>query len=155
MDNREKTGKHLKRLAWFLDNSIPLPRTNYKIGVDALIGLIPGIGDGIGAVMSSYILGTAAQMGVPKKILLRMGYNIAVDSVIGLIPFVGDAFDMVWKSNLRNVQLLEAYMDNPREATISSRYFMLALIAVLAFVFILISSVGFLILRWMWQMLSS
>lgn len=61
----------------------------------ALVGLIPGNGDGIGAALSSYIFIVAARMGVPNKVLLRMGYNIAVESIIGLIPLVGDTFDMV------------------------------------------------------------
>ncbi len=150
MNKQNKTGQHLSRLAWFLDNSIPLPGTQYKVGADALIGLIPGIGDGIGTVLSSYILVAAARLGVPKNILLKMGYNIAVESVIGFVPFVGDAFDMVWKANLRNVQLLDDYLDSPGEATASSRCFMTALIGALALIFIVISTIGFLILRWIW-----
>ena len=147
---RRKTGKRLNRLAWFLDNSIPLPGTKYKIGVDAIIGLIPGIGDAIGTVLSSYILGEAARLGVPKKVLLQMAFNVAIESIIGLVPFVGDVFDMAWKANLRNVQLLEGYMDNPQKTTTSSRYFSLALIVVLIAFVIFISIVGFLILRWLW-----
>ncbi len=154
MDKRKRNDRHLNRLAWFLDNSIPLPGTQYKVGADALIGLIPGIGDGIGTLLSSYILVAAARLGVPKKILLKMSYNIAVESVIGLIPFVGDAFDMVWKANLRNVQLLDAYLDNPAETATSSRYFMAALIGTLALILILVATLGFLILRWIWSALT-
>ncbi len=148
--NRQKTGKRLNRLAWFLDNSLPVPGTDYRIGVDAVIGLIPGIGDAVGTVLSSYILGEAARMGVPKKILLRMAYNVAIESIIGMIPFVGDVFDMAWKANLRNVQLIEAYMDNPQRITTSTRYFALALIVALGFFITFISIIGFFILRWCW-----
>lgn len=150
MSKQKITGRHLSRLAWFLDNSIPLPGTQYKVGADAVIGLIPGIGDGIGTVLSSYILVAAARMGVPKKILLRMGFNITLETIIGLIPFVGDAFDMVWKANMRNVQLLDAYQENPGKTTTSSRFFLFGLIAALTFVFLLISVIGFFILRWLW-----
>ena len=150
MDNRKKNGRHLNQLAWFLDNSISLPGTQYKVGADALIGLIPGIGDGIGTLLSSYILVAAARMGVPKKILLQMSYNIAVETIIGLIPFLGDAFDMVWKANMRNVQLLDAYPENPGKTTTSSRFFLFGLIAALTFIFLLISVIGFFILRWLW-----
>lgn len=149
-NNRQKTGKRLHRLAWFLDNSIPVPGTDYRIGVDAVIGLIPGIGDAVGTVLSSYILSEAARMGVPKKVLLRMTYNVAIESIIGMIPFVGDVFDMAWKANLRNVQLIEAYVDNPQRIRTSNRYFALALIVALVIFIIAISIVGFLILRWLW-----
>lgn len=150
MDKRNIKKRHLYKLAWFLDNSVALPGTQYKVGADAIIGLIPGIGDGIGTLLSSYILVAAARMGVPKKILLRMGYNIAVETVIGLIPFIGDAFDVVWKANVRNVQLLEDYLDNPRKTKTTSRFFIVALVAAFTLIFILIASAGFLILRWLW-----
>lgn len=155
MANQKYSRRHLNNLAWFLDNSIPLPGTQYKVGVEALIGLIPGIGDGIGTALSSYILVAAARMGVPKKILLQMGYNIAIESIIGLIPFLGDAFDMVWKANMRNVQLLESYAEDPGKARTSSRLFVFALLAALIFIFILISVLGFFILRWIWLMVTA
>ncbi|MEZ5582560.1 MAG: DUF4112 domain-containing protein [Candidatus Competibacteraceae bacterium] len=87
----------LNRMAWFLDNSIPVPGMGgYRVGADGLIGLIPGIGDAFGAVLSTYILGEAARLGVPKSVLLRMLFNIVIESIIGLIPFAGDIFDMAW-----------------------------------------------------------
>lgn len=149
-NNRQKTGKRLSKLAWFLDNSIPLPGINYRIGVDAIIGLIPGIGDAVGTLLSSYILGEAARFGVPKTILLKMGYNIAIESIVGIIPFFGDIFDMTWKANYRNVQLLETYMDNPHKTTSANRYFIAGLAVALVIFTVVISIVGFSVLRWIW-----
>ena len=148
--NPIKIRKRLNRLACFLDNSIPLPGIDFRIGVDAIIGLIPGIGDAAGTVLSSYILAEAARAGVPKTILLRMGYNIAIESIFGIIPLIGDIFDMTWKANLRNVQLLEAYMDNPHKSATSNRFFMLGLGATLIIFAVVISVIGFAVLRWLW-----
>ncbi|MGB3222899.1 MAG: DUF4112 domain-containing protein [Desulforhopalus sp.] len=150
-NRRHKTGKRLSRLAWFLDNSIPLPGINYRIGVYAIIGLIPGIGDAAGTLLSSYILGEAARLGVPNTILLKMGYKIAIESLIGLIPFIGDVFDMTWKANYRNVQLFETYMENQHKTTSANRYFIVGLVVVLVIFTVLISIIGFSVLRWIWS----
>ena len=145
-----KIKKRLDRLAWFLDNSLPLPGVDYRIGVDAIIGLIPGIGDAVGTVLSSYILGEAARAGAPKTTLLRMGYNIAIESIFGVIPIIGDVFDMTWKANLRNVQLLEAYMDNPHKNASSNRLFIMGLGVALIVFAVVMSVIGFAVLRWLW-----
>lgn len=148
-NNRPKIPKRLSRLAWFLDNSILLPGINYRIGVDAIIGLIPGIGDAAGMLLSSYILGEAARLGAPKTILLQMGYNIAIESLVGIIPFFGDIFDMTWKANYRNVLLLEEYMDKPHKTT-SNRYFIVGLGVALLVVTVIMAAIGFFILHWVW-----
>src|SRR5690606_17510045 len=94
-DNAERI-KRLRALAWLMDNSIPLPG-GFRIGIDALIGLFPGIGDAIGAVISTYIINEARDMGAPRSVLLRMMSNVAIDTVIGAIPFAGDLFDAGFK----------------------------------------------------------
>lgn len=99
---------HLQALARFLDESIRLPG-GYRIGWDGLIGLIPGVGDVAGLLVSSYIVAGAARLGVAKSVLLRMCANVAIETVIGAIPVVGDVFDFVYKANLRNVALLEKH----------------------------------------------
>jgi hypothetical protein len=106
----------LEGLAWLLDSSIPIPGTRMRIGLDALLGLIPVVGDLIGMALSSFILIQAARMGVPRVTLLRMGFNVTLEAVVGLIPFAGDAFDMAWKSNKRNVDLLRAHVRDPGRA---------------------------------------
>ena len=108
-------------LARLLDDLIRIPGTNIGIGLDPIIGLIPGVGDVIGGLMSSYILMVAAQEGVPSSVLTRMLGNIALDSLVGIVPVVGDLFDVSVKSNRRNVDLLERYLAAPGETKAASR----------------------------------
>src|SRR5688500_15915374 len=84
--------RRLQALAWLLDNSIPLPG-GFRIGVDALLGLIPGIGDAMGALISAYIVNEARSMGASRSVLLRMMGNVLIETAIGSIPFAGDVFD--------------------------------------------------------------
>ena len=84
--------ERLNFLAWLLDSSIPIPGTRFTIGLDALIGLFPFIGDLLGVAASSYILAEANRMGVGKAILARMAFNVAIEGVIGIVPIFGDLF---------------------------------------------------------------
>ena len=104
----------LKRLAWLLDSAIPLPG-GYRIGLDGLIGLVPGLGDVIAALLSSYIVVEAARLRVPASVLLRMGLNVALELIIGAVPVAGDLFDFAFKANERNVRLLEASLGPPEQ----------------------------------------
>lgn len=108
--------KQLERWAWLLDNSIRIPGTSIKMGLDSLIGLIPGIGDITGGAFSSYILLQAVSTGVAPVIIARMALNIVLDTLIGMIPLVGDIFDIAFKANLRNIELMTSYYNSPREA---------------------------------------
>jgi uncharacterized protein DUF4112 len=108
-------------IARLLDDLIRVPGTNIGIGLDPIIGLIPGLGDMIGGAMSSYILFVAAQEGAPTSVLARMLGNIALDSLIGVVPVLGDLFDVGVKSNRRNVDLLERYLGAPKETKAASR----------------------------------
>src|SRR6478672_10150273 len=108
-------------LARLLDDLIRIPGTNIGIGLDPIIGLIPGVGDVIGGLMSSYILMVAAQEGVPSSVLTRMLGNIALDSLVGVVPVIGDLFDVSVKSNRRNVDLLERYLAAPGKTKAASR----------------------------------
>ena len=108
-------------LARLLDDLIRIPGTNIGIGIDPLIGLIPGLGDVIGGAMSSYILLVASQEGAPTSVLVRMLGNIALDSLVGIVPVVGDLFDVGVKANRRNVDLLERHLGSPRETKAASR----------------------------------
>ncbi|HVQ36564.1 MAG TPA: DUF4112 domain-containing protein [Pyrinomonadaceae bacterium] len=101
-----KVDESLERLSWLLDDLIRIPGLNWRFGLDALVGLIPGFGDTATSLASFYILVSAVRYGVPKVTLLRMGMNIGLDYVVGSLPFVGDLFDVFWKSNQRNVALL-------------------------------------------------
>lgn len=98
--------ERLRRLAWLLDSSIPVPGTRWTVGIDALIGLVPVLGDVAGMLLSSYILLQAVRLGAPKRVLARMALNIAVEGLVGSIPLLGDLFDAGFKANQRNIRLL-------------------------------------------------
>jgi len=101
-----KVDESLERLSWLMDDLIKIPGLNWRLGLDALVGLIPGFGDAATSLVSFYILASAVRYRVPKITLLRMGLNLGIDYVVGSLPLVGDLFDAWWKSNQRNVTLL-------------------------------------------------
>lgn len=111
-EQRRAVLKQVNQLAWLLDNSIEIPLVNYRIGLDAVIGLIPGIGDIAGLLVSSVIVLQAFRLGAPRSVLLQMLVNIGIESLIGVIPFVGDFFDATFKANVRNVRLLNETLNN-------------------------------------------
>jgi len=121
----------LRTLAYWLDAGIPVPGTSFRFGLDPIIGLIPGFGDAVGAVLSGGILIEAAMMGVSRATMLRMALNIAIDSLVGSVPVVGDLFDFVWKSNLKNMALLDRALENPRAGARADRLFLTFLLIVL------------------------
>lgn len=103
----------LERLEWLaniMDTAIVLPG-NIRIGADAVIGLLPGIGDFVTTGLSLWIVKEAHRLGVPKHILTRMVGNVAVDAFTGVVPILGDAFDMFWRANRRNVKLLRDHFE--------------------------------------------
>lgn len=143
----------LNALAWLLDNSIRLPG-GFRIGLEALLGLVPFLGDAAGVLMSGYIVREAARIGVPRTVLTRMVMNVVVDGLLGMFPLLGDIFDAAYKANLRNVQLLNAYFDNPVKAARSSRLYVGILATVLIAFVLLMSVLWALLMRWMWNALS-
>ena len=100
----------LRQLSENLDESFTIPGTNIKFGIDALIGLVPGGGDLIGGLFSLYILRTAIKMKLPKSAILSIMFNIILDTTIGIVPVVGDIFDIFWKSNKRNMRIMEKHL---------------------------------------------
>ena len=96
----------LETLSHYLDDWIKIPVVGWRFGLDALIGLVPNVGDMATSVLSFYILVAGVRYGVPKITLLRMAFNIGLDYVVGAIPFIGDAFDFFWKSNKKNMDLI-------------------------------------------------
>ena len=99
----------LRRVAELLDSAFVLPGTTYRIGLDPIIGLVPWVGDLVSPLFTVVLLWQARDVRVPKVVLTRMILNAAVDGIIGAIPFAGDLFDFGWKSNLRNMALLERH----------------------------------------------
>jgi hypothetical protein len=102
--------RRVRALARLLDNAITVPGTNWKIGLDPIIGLIPGVGDMVGAVLSGYIVLEAVRAEVPTFTLARMLVNVGIDTLVGSVPALGDVFDAAWKSNSMNVALLERHL---------------------------------------------
>lgn len=96
----------LEDLSRYLDGLFRVPGTGWRFGLDALIGLIPNVGDTLTFLPSIYILFAGVRYGVPKITLLRMAFNIGLDYVVGMIPVIGDAFDFVWRSNKQNMDLI-------------------------------------------------
>jgi len=96
-------------IAWLLDDLIPIPGTKLRIGLDPIIGLIPGFGDGSTAVVSSMILLHGLRAGVPRIVLVRMALNVLVNALVGAIPGAGDVFSAFFKSNRRNYELLQSH----------------------------------------------
>ncbi len=121
----------VRRLAWLMDNSIPLPG-GFRIGVDGLIGLIPGIGDAIGAVASGYIIAAAARAGAPASLLMRMTLNVLLETLVGLVPLLGDLFDFAFKANVRNVALIDRHLRAPRRAQRADRLVVFGALAAVA-----------------------
>ena len=109
---REKleTLKQLRSLTHTLDNAFEIPGVGYRIGWDAIIGLIPGIGDAIMLVPSGYIVYQAYRLGAPRSTLTRMVINLGLETLVGSVPLIGDLFDATWKSNARNLYLLEQHL---------------------------------------------
>jgi hypothetical protein len=98
----------MRFLSRLLDNSIPLPG-GYRIGLDPIIGLVPGAGDLVASAFSIWIMYDAARLGVQKRHLLRMAMNIIIETVAGSVPLIGDLFDAVWKANAKNMQIVELH----------------------------------------------
>ncbi len=111
---RAATIAKLRGLAWMLDTSIPLPlpfAKNFRIGLNPLMGLIPGLGDVMGAILSGIILREAWRLGAPFGPMLRMTWNVLLELFVGAIPFLGDIFDAAYKANVRNLRIMGIWKD--------------------------------------------
>ena len=104
----------LRQLSENLDESFTIPGTNIKFGMDALLGLVPGGGDLVSGIFSLYMLRAAVKMKLPKRAIFSMLVNILLDTTIGIIPVAGDIFDIFWKSNKRNLKIIEKHLANKR-----------------------------------------
>jgi hypothetical protein len=133
---RDRDVPDLSRLiAWLLDDLIRVPGTNFRIGLDPIIGLIPGLGDGSTTMVSSVVLLHGLRAGVPRVVLVRMALNVLINAIVGAIPGVGDLFSAFFKSNRRNVELLERHAGSAkRVSTTGDWIFIGTLIGVLLLV---------------------
>jgi hypothetical protein len=108
---RRQRVERLDRLARLLDTAVVVPGTNIRFGADAIIGLVPGIGDTITTALSAWIVYEAHKLGVPRRLLARMIANVALDGVVGAVPVAGDVFDVMWRANKRNMRLLRDHLE--------------------------------------------
>ncbi|HEX7955581.1 MAG TPA: DUF4112 domain-containing protein [Pyrinomonadaceae bacterium] len=141
---RADVERSLDQLSHMMDGLFRVPGTGWRVGLDALVGLIPGVGDVATTAVSFYILAAGVRYRVPKVTLLRMAANVGVDYLLGAVPVVGDLFDVAWKSNQMNVELLRRRASVSAEEAKSGRasdWLFLAVI-LLALLVLLVGSVA-------------
>jgi hypothetical protein len=135
----------LRRLQYALDNAFRVPGTSFRFGWDPIIGLVPWVGDLLSALMSCAIVVQAHQMRVPRVVQLRMVLNIGIDVVLGIVPLVGDLADVFWKSNAKNMAILERHAAQPTPTTPGDWVFVaLVLAAVVA-----VAAIPVLVMYWL------
>lgn len=123
----------IEKLAWVMDSSIPIGR--WRIGLDGIIGLVPGLGDLAGALISALIVVAGVRAKLPRSAIARMVANVAIEAVVGAVPFLGDLFDMAWKANMRNVEIFRGALQGQRSRrrdTLFVAGLLLALAAIVA-----------------------
>jgi hypothetical protein len=127
-DVERRRYQRLERLTDLLDNAIRIPGTPWTIGLDPILGLVPGLGDALGAAASTWLLIEAARFGVSSAVLLRMLYNIVIDTALGAVPGAGDLFDFIWKSDSKNLALLRRHLEQPGATHRASRRLLVAVV---------------------------
>lgn len=108
--SREDSLARITLLAKLLDSAIVIPGLNRRVGLDALLGLVPVVGDAVSAALASYIIWEARQLGLPRWKIARMVGNVAVDTALGAIPLAGDVFDVFFKANERNLRIINDHL---------------------------------------------
>ncbi|HEY0028734.1 MAG TPA: DUF4112 domain-containing protein [Allosphingosinicella sp.] len=109
--------RRLEAMEQLLERAFVVPGTNYRVGLDAVVGLVPVVGDLVTTAMGAWLVWEARNLGMSKFHLLRMGGNVAVDAIVGAVPLVGDAFDFVFRSNTRNIRILKRWLDKHHPET--------------------------------------
>jgi hypothetical protein len=143
---RDPAFTRVRRLSQFLDNAVTVPGTSYRVGVDPLLGLFPGMGDYLGAFLSGYIIFEGARLGASRATLIRMFFNVILETIIGLIPGLGDIFDVFWKANAKNQSLLEQKLASAETREKADWLFLIALLVGLGLIIIGITSLSLWIL---------
>lgn len=110
LKGREETQRRLRRIAKLMDSQVRVPVIGLRIGADAILGLVPGVGDIITGAIGAYLIYEAQRLGIPRSAVVRMVANIAVDTAIGAIPFAGDIWDFFFRANDRNMQILARHI---------------------------------------------
>jgi hypothetical protein len=137
----------LRRISTLLDSAFLVPGTNYRIGLDPILGLVPGIGDLISPLFTLGILWQSHDLGLPRVVQVRMIFNVAIDTLVGAVPLIGDLFDFAWKANDMNLALLEQHAYEERHGSAGDWLFVVGLSLIL----LLLAAAPFLLLAWLIQ----
>ncbi len=155
-DLKLSTLRRVRRLSHLLDNAFPIPGTSYRIGLDPLLGLLPGGGDFLGATLSAYIVLEGARLGLPRHILGQMVTNIIFETIAGSVPVLGDLVDATWKANAKNIAIMEEQLNVPRQSKQKTDWLFLTLLfAGLVLVVIVMASISIALLRWLLAAITS
>jgi hypothetical protein len=139
----------LQGLEILLDEAFVIPGTGIRMGLDGIIGLVPGLGDVLAGLLSLVIPLAAWARGVPYVTLARMGVNLGIEVLVGSIPLFGDLFDIAWKANRRNYRLLRRHLNQPRRHNWRDWMFLLLLAAVLGLIFVIPIALAVWLLVWL------
>jgi hypothetical protein len=118
---RRDDADRVRLLARTLDSAVRIPGTTITLGLDSIVGLVPGVGDLAGGIMSGYIVLVSARMGVPPSVVARMILNLGIDTLVGSVPLLGDLFDVGFRANIRNAALLDRHLAEPVAVRRASR----------------------------------
>jgi hypothetical protein len=135
----------LRKVAQLLDSAFVIPGTSYRVGLDPILGLMPGLGDLVSPLFTIGVLWQARDLAIPRVVLLRMIFNVAIDSLLGAVPVVGDLFDFAWKANNKNLALLERHAQEEHAPSGGDWLFVGLMVALLVFIAI----APFVILGWL------
>ncbi|WP_319420306.1 DUF4112 domain-containing protein [Pleurocapsa sp. FMAR1] len=144
----------LRRLSKVMDNALAIPGTKIRFGLDPILGLLPGGGDTITGGLSAYIVVEAARMGLPPEVLYKMVGNILLDSFAGTIPVLGDIFDVGWKSNVKNIELLEKHLEIAEDSK-SNTLFIIGLIILLTVIILGFAAITVFTVGWLWNLINN
>ena len=135
----------LRKVAQLLDSAFVIPGTSYRVGLDPILGLMPGLGDLVSPLFTIGLLWQARELAIPRVVLLRMIFNVGIDSLLGAVPVVGDLFDFAWKANNKNLALLERHAQEEHAPSAGDWLFVGLMVALLVFIAI----APFVILAWL------
>lgn len=138
-DDRPRGLAEMETIAWLLDNSIPVPGTGRRFGIDALIGFVPVVGDLLSGGIGLFVVWRASRFGLPRITVARMLANSLIDIAIGAIPVIGDAFDLWFKANSRNLAIIRRHLEHPETSTRGDWLILAALAGLLVAIILLLS----------------
>jgi Domain of unknown function (DUF4112) len=139
--------QRVRTVSHLLDNAIAIPGTQFRVGIDPILGLLPGAGDWLSALLSVYLILESMRFGLPARTLLQMVFNLLLDASVGTFPVLGDFLDFTFKANHRNIRLLESHIQNPKPPKALDRIVMVLTIVILIAFLIAVTSIAFMIIN--------